>query len=519
MSRTNKSLLNALTGVIGIGIKMLCRFSIQTIFVYVLGAKYVGLQGFLQNVISFLGITELGVGTAIVYSLYRVIADRDTLQIAAIMRLYRKIYFYMGGVIVGIASILVVFLPYLIKNINEFPHFWLIYILYIIDTLLTYWFFSYRNAILQADQRQYVTNLITMGVQLISAITQVCILYITQSFVLFLSIGIACKLLGNFYLKIRTDSMYPYLSNAHTISVPKEVIQNIIINVKAIVIYNGGSKINIFLDTMLISYYLTIIGVAKYTNYILIFSAFSSLLTTFFSAFTASLGNLYIEDSKEKNEFIFRCLNQVNFIFAGVIGITVAVCLHDLIIIWIGDFYLFPSYIHYFLIFSFFSGLLGLVVAQFRNAYGLFDRGKYRPLVGTILSAIMSIVLAPRFGILGIVLGSCISNYATFWWFDSWLVYKYGFNKSVYSYYINYIKDMLYILVVAIILLYITDWLFDGIEVTIGILIEKFFIAFLGSIGALVAWYFKSTEFIYLRSSIKKLLVRLGNKFVRSHHE
>lgn len=447
MSRTTQSLKSAASGIGLVVSRMASRFIIQTAFIYYLGANYVGLQGFLRNVVGFLNITELGIGTAIVYSLYKVLADNDTLYTAAIMRLFKKLYMYIGIIVLGISGIVALCMPSLVKNLSEFPDFWSVYGLYIVDTLLTYWFFSYRNAILQADQRQYVINLINICVQVVTTVVQVGAIYITKSFSLFLLAGICVKIIGNIYLKYRTDKMYPYLLIRQLPAVPAEVVASIKTNVKAIFIYNAGFRINVVLDTMLISYYLDIVTVGKYSVYILVFNAFNSLSTAFFSAFTASVGNLHIKDSPEKNEHIFRCLNLVNFFAAGVAGIVVAACMGDFILLWAGPAYLFDPVTHYFLIFNFFSDLLGNVVQQFRNAYGLFDQGKYRPMAGAVLNAALSMYFAPKYGVIGIVMGTIISSYLTFWWFDSWLVYHYGFKKSVFGYYRNYLIDMAYITV------------------------------------------------------------------------
>lgn len=503
MSRTENSMINALTGVGGTSVKMIFRFIIQTIFVYCLGSEYVGLKGFLQNVVGFLNITELGLGVAVVYSLYKVIADGDKPHIAAIMNLYKKLYIYIGMAVLVIAVCLSPFLHIFIKNINQFPNFWLIYALYVADTLLTYWFFSYRNAILQADQKQYIYNLINLCVEFATTIGQVILLYSTHSFVLFLIMGSLCKIGGNLYMKICTDRLYPFLFFKSLPEVPSKVIQSIKINVKAIVIYNGGYKINIMLDTVLISYFLDISTVGRYTNYVLIFGAFTSLLSAFFGAFTASIGNLFIKESPEKNEFIFRCLRIINFSMGSIIGIVTAVCLGDFITLWIGKSYCFDVYTHYFLIFNFFSSILDFEVLQFRNAYGLFDKGKYRPLVGAFLNAGLSICLAPKFGVIGITMGTLISTYLTFWWFDSWLIYKFGFHKSVFIYYRNYIIDFIYFAIIGVGLVCFSN--FTTHNISWIMLIIKGLLAVLVAFLTIILRYRHTEEFGYVIGHIKAL--------------
>lgn len=503
MSRTENSMINALTGVGGTSVKMIFRFIIQTIFVYCLGSEYVGLKGFLQNVVGFLNITELGLGVAVVYSLYKVIADGDKPHIAAIMNLYKKLYIYIGMAVLIIAVCLSPFLHIFIKNINQFPNFWLIYALYVTDTLLTYWFFSYRNAILQADQKQYIYNLINLCVEFATTISQVILLYVTHSFVAFLIVSSLCKIGGNLYLKICTDRLYPFLLFKSFPEVPKKIIQSIKVNVKAIVIYNGGYKINLMLDTVLISYFLDIVTVGKYTNYVLIFGAFTSLLSVFFGAFTASIGNLFIEESPDKNEFIFCCLRIINFAIGSVIGIVTAVCLGDFITLWIGKSYCFDGYTHYFLIFNFFTSILDFEVLQFRNAYGLFDKGKYRPLVGAFLNAGLSICLAPKFGVIGITMGTLISTYLTFWWFDSWLIYKYGFHKSVFVYYRNYITDFIYFATIGAGLVYFCNIATHNISWIL--LIFKGLIAVMVALLAIILRYYRTEEFDYVIKHIRAI--------------
>lgn len=508
MSRTENSLINALTGAGGTGIKMILRFLVQTIFVYCLGSEYVGLKGFLQNVVGFLNITELGLGVAVVYSLYRVIADGDKPHIAAIMSLYKKLYIYIGIAVLIIAICLSPFLHIFVKNIDEFPHFWFIYALYVLDTLLTYWFYSYRNAILQADQKQYIYNLINLCIELATTVSQVILLYVTHSFVVFLVMSSLCKVGGNLYLKICTDRLYPFLLWKNLPKVPRKVIQSIKTNVKAIVIYNGGYKINVVLDTVLISYFLDIATVGKYSNYVLIFGAFTSLLSAFFGAFTASIGNLFIKDSPEKNEFIFRCLRIINFTMGSTVGIVTAVCLGDFITLWIGKSYCFDAYTHYFLIFNFFTSILDFEVLQFRNAYGLFDKGKYRPMVGALLNAGLSICLAPKFGVIGITMGTLISTYLTFWWFDSWLIYKFGFHQSVRAYYRSYITDFIYFAIIGGVLVYLCDFIIHNISWIV--LIFKGLIAAIVSLLASLLRYYRTEEFDYIIGRIKTIY---QNKF------
>lgn len=459
MSRLENSMRNAFVGVGAFFGRVGLAFLTKTVFVQCLGASYVGLQGFLENVVGLLNIAELGLGTAIVYSLYKTLADEDCEKTAAIMHLYRKLYYYIGVAVIFISLIVASFVPFFVENIDEFPDFRMLYVLYVCDTLLAYWFFSYRNAILQADQKNYLCKFILFSSQFVASFAQIAVLYFFHSFLAFMVISILSKMGGNLYLKRITDRMYPYLLMETYPEVSQEEREAIKKNVRAIVIYNGGAQLNCFIDTMLISYFVDIVAVGIWSNYRLIFTAVSALNTTLFSAFTASLGNLYIKDSPEKNELVFRCLDMLNFAIAGVWGIVTCTTLGDFIEIWIGKEYLFPQSVHFLLIFDFFTSLLGTVVLQFRNACGLFDKGKYRPLLGGLLNAGVSIALAQRLGICGVIIGTLINRYLAFWWFDSWLVYHNAFHMRVLPYYKRYVSNLLYFVVAGGTIVYLSSFI------------------------------------------------------------
>lgn len=504
MSRTGNSLRNILSGVGNQCATMGIQFISKTIFIYTLGAEYLGVQSLFTNFVSLLNISELGIGTAIVFSLYRVLADHDEAKIAATMRLMKRAYAGIGAFIFFLSLVCYPFLPYILNGVDHVEHISLIYVLYVADTLLTYWFYSYKTAILQADQKQYVLNLVNLFVTFLRSLAQILVLFFTSSFLGFLALGIVSKILMNLYLSHRVDQIYPFLRTAEKLYLSKDELHSLFVNVRAIAIYNGGYQLNRVLDTFLISIYIDTVTVGIYGNYLLLINACNSLLNIVFSSFSASLGNLVLQESRSHSYFIFRCLNQMNFWMGGVVALCIYGSINAFIHFWIGDEYIFDSGVTAMLVLNFYLGTLGNAIMQFRNAYGLFDQGKYRPLASCIVNGVLSILLAPSYGILGILGATIASRYLTFWWFDAWLVYHYGFQQTPWKYYFGYVRELVVFVIIAAFTYY--GMQFFSV-LTPAHLVFLIVLIFLSSNGLMWLRYHSTDEYQCIHDRIRSMLL------------
>ena len=212
-SRTEYSLINMLTGVAGYGINTAAGFVCRMIFVRTLAADYLGVNGLFSNILSVLSLAELGISSAIVYALYKPLAQDDEQKIAAIMQFYRKAYAAIGCFVAAVGLATMPFLKFIIKeapNIRE--SIYVLYLLYLTQTVISY-FFSYRQSLLIAAQRQYIVSgynyIITIG----QSILQIIYLLLTHEYIGYLLIQIAGGIINNVWLSEKACKDYPYIKN------------------------------------------------------------------------------------------------------------------------------------------------------------------------------------------------------------------------------------------------------------------------------------------------------------------
>ena len=173
-------------------------FIIRTVMIYQLGVGYLGLNSLFASILQILNMAELGVGNAMVYSMYKPIADDDEKKICALMRLYRLYYRIIGLIILCAGIIIVPFLPRLIKG--DIPGGLNLYILYGLNlgaTVLTYWLFAYKNCIIVAHQRNDVISKITLFAESFKYFLQISMLVIFKNYYVFLIIAIASQIINN----------------------------------------------------------------------------------------------------------------------------------------------------------------------------------------------------------------------------------------------------------------------------------------------------------------------------------
>lgn len=154
MSRLTNTIRNTVVGFAAQLIVILLNYINRTIFIYYLGAEYLGLSGLFSNILSMLSLAELGIGVAISFSLYKPLEENDIRKTKALMNFYQLAYRIIGIVILILGLCLIPFLDVLIKDKPDIPHFTLIYVLFLSNTVVSY-FFTYKRSLLSADQKEY----------------------------------------------------------------------------------------------------------------------------------------------------------------------------------------------------------------------------------------------------------------------------------------------------------------------------------------------------------------------------
>lgn len=459
MSRTLNSLKNVKYAIYGQTFGIIINFISRTIFVRILSVEYLGINGLFSNILSILSLAELGIGPAIIYSMYKPLAEKDEVKLKALMNLYKKAYIVIG-IIIGIAgTLLTPFLDFFINDIPNIPHIKLIYILYVSNSAISY-FFSYKRNIIIADQKKYIDTLYHYTFYFLRNILQIFILLFTKNYILYLVIQLLSILLENVSISKKTDELYPFLKNNKE-SLELVEKKTIFKNVKALMLHKIGSVLVLSTDNILISKFIGLIEVGLYSNYLIIIQTLTTLFGVIFNSITSSVGNLAVTEGQRKNERIFMCIDLMCFWLFAFASICLIVLFNPFIQLWLGEQYLFSFPIVLLIVINFYLSGRRQSILTFRAALGLYWYDRYKPLFEAGVNLIVSIILVKQIGIKGIFIGTIVSTLTTCFWIEPYVLYKHGFKSPVKSYFIKYFI-YIFLMIVAGVITYIVASVFNG---------------------------------------------------------
>lgn len=450
-SRTKKSIINSFYALTSKFIIVILSFAVRTVFIKTLTQQYLGINGLFSNIITMLSLADLGIGIAIPYTLYSPLAKNDTNKIKILMKFYSKIYNVIGIIVLIIGVILIPFLNLFVKEMPDIPNIQLIYFLFVLNSAMSY-FFVYKKLLLDSDQKGYIANKIIMKVTIVVNIVQMILLYLTKNYILYLCLNIASVLIQNIIISVKCNKMYPYITENTHEKIKKEDIVELKKNISALCIYKIGVVILNGTDNLIISKVIGVVAVGLYSNYLLITNALTNIISQIFSSITSSVGNMVATDDEQKSENIFKKLQFLNFWIYSISSICLFLLINPFIKIWIGESYCLTGQVAFLIALNFYIYGMQSVVSSFRDAYGLFVQGKYRPIVMVIVNILISIPLAIKIGIPGVIIGTVVSRLFVVGIWDPIVVYKFGFKKSVRNYFVTYYKYLLLYIIISMLL-------------------------------------------------------------------
>ena len=300
-SRTKNSIINLSFSLAGQFLNLLSKFLLRTVFVATLGKEYLGLSGLFTNILSLLSLAELGVGTAITFSLYKPIAQQNENQLIALMRVYKKAYICIGLFVLFAGALLTPFLSYFIKDMPDIPYIRMIYLLYVGNSGISY-FYSYKASFIAANQKNYIVTNNQYLMNMLCALAQACALFFLHNYLIFLGMQVIFTIASNIRISKIADREYPILTRRTKIALDFNTKRMILSNIGAMVFHKIGAIVVFSTDNILLSkmFGLSIVGV--YSNYCLIFNGIESILNQFFQSITASIGNLKADAEKGKQK-------------------------------------------------------------------------------------------------------------------------------------------------------------------------------------------------------------------------
>lgn len=424
-SRAEKSIKNTIIALGEQGLYTIMSFLCRTVFIYTLGKTYLGFNGLFSDILSLLSLAELGVGTAILYSMYKPSAQGNYRQVAALLNLYRRVYNCIGIIITVFGLALTPFLKYLISDIPNMSEVPFIYILYLLNTTASY-FFIYKKSILVIEQKNYIVSLIYIGTTTIQNILQIVFLLLTHNFIIYLIIQIVSTLTSNIIISFYVDKHYPFLKQYKDEQLKKEDKIEIYNNVKAMFVSKISSAVVTSTDNLLISKFVSTIVLGLYSNYILFTTIVRTVLSKIFEALTGSVGNLVAVESEEKVYYIFRRIWFVNFWLVSFATSGLFVLVNPFISLWIGESYLLETKVVLIICLNLYMRFIRNTFLTFIDTYGLFNQIKLKCIAEAIINFTVSLFMVGplKMGIYGVLLGTFVSNISTNFWYEPYILFK-----------------------------------------------------------------------------------------------
>lgn len=455
--------------------------------------KYVGdeangLYSLYVSIIGFLTIANLGVGSAITYSLYKPIVENDKDAISALYNLYKKFYLIVMFIILGIGLLLTPFVPMLAKGTIETSlvinnkTIYITYITFLISIAITY-LFGHKITLINAYKDNYVTTFTASIALIIEGIIQIVVLILTKNFFYFLLIRIFAYVLEGILIEVIFRRKYKERLNDNK-SLEEGLKKEVIKNSGAKMYAEVGSRLISSFDGIIISFFAGgVVVLGNYSNYLIIITGMYSLLNLIFTEITSIVGQLYVSQSKETYLKYFGKSFVINFVvglifFLGYIAIS-----HNLIEIIFTKNHIETNFIMLVITFDYFINFLRRGTFLFKNSSGLFYDDRHRPLVEGIVNIILSIILVQFLGVGGVLLGTIITRLAISYTWEPYVLFKNGFERSPKDFYKVYYSSVIIFMITALLFLQIPFRDFNNVYLnllvrgTTSVIVSSFVIA------------------------------------------
>lgn len=442
IERTKNAARNILFGGLLKLYQIVIPFLMRTAIIYFIGIEFLGINSLFSSILQVLNLAELGIGAAMVYSMYKPIAEEDSFTICALMKLYQK-YYYLIGLLIAIAGIcLLPVIPNLIKidTIPDGVNIYYLYLLNLCGTVLSYWLFSYKNSLLIAHQRIDVNSKIVIYTNSLQYVIQLFVLVRFYNYYYYVIVMVMTQVFTNIIVAIIVNRMYPQYRAKGTLN--KDKISEINRHVRDLFTAKLGSVVVGASDTVVISAFLGLTVLAVYQNYYYIMNAVCGIISVVFAAVIAGIGNSLVTESIDKNYSDFK---QFTFIICWILCVSCC-CLIGLyqpfMELWVGKDYLLSFDLVILFCVFFYIHELSMIWATVKDAAGLWHSDRFRPLIGASVNLILNLLMIHYIGLYGILLSTIIS-----YLFVSmpWLIhnlFRFLYRRSMTEYIIFLIKHI-----------------------------------------------------------------------------
>lgn len=413
-SRVRNTSLTASAGLFRALLSLVSIFISRTIFVYILGAQYLSINGLFTNILSILSLAELGVGSAINFYLYKPIAEKDYERLKMLMKLYKTCYRFVGIFIITIGSALMPILDKLVNfDVDIDVNLYLVYFLFLLNTGCSYLLNAYKQAFLQANQMGYKLENINSLFVILNLIADASVLIVFRRYVLYLVVKLILVFAKNLLIGIYVDKVFPFLKGKAS-RIKKEEIRIIFKDISNVLVFNIGDRLINSTDNIIISVMLGTISVGYYSNYFLIITQVKSFYCLIIDSFRAGIGDAIAKKDVDKFS-LYKEVALINQILSMTIAVGLCQVFNSVVNMWLGRIdssYVLPQSVVVMICLSLYYDMSTSAINLFRETNGNFRTGRFTAIVVGVVNIVLSVLFAWKFGLVGVFLATVVSKFA-----------------------------------------------------------------------------------------------------------
>ena len=437
-SRTDKSIRNAKYGLIGQIFLVIFSFVVRKIFLNTFNNDYLGLGSVFLTLLNAVNVCELGLSSAVIFSLYKPLVRGDKATVAAYMKYMRKAYYTVGCAVLVLGLSLMPFLHLFVRKMPDIEHIRLIYTMFVINSAMTYPL-SYRSILLTADQRQYAISRYRYFFGCLFHIAQLIVLMLTHNYILYLSCRLVFTVIENGAVSLKVKHDYPYISDKNVRDLTGAEKRDIQKRVKASALHKLGGFLVFGTESVFLARLCGVNSATPYQNYYTIQFNLKNFMNIFFSSFSASIGNMYADGKDEDRKYtVYNILNFICAWIAGFASVSLALIYNPFIEIWLGSKYLFNKEAVALISLSFYFFCTRIAMNTTKDAFGLFVYDKYKYIAQFSVYVVLAIIMGRMFREAGIFGAMLIADLVTCFWIEPRVLFKYGFKRPVSEYFKKY---------------------------------------------------------------------------------
>lgn len=500
-SRTKNSIKNIISNNIYQFLNIILNFITRTIFIKTLGEQFLGLNGLFTNILSILSLAELGIGTAMLYSMYKPIAENDERKLAALIGYYKVLYRRIAIILLVVGLCIIPLLPYIVNLQEDVGNIQIYYLLYLLNSVASY-LLLYRSSIVIANQKEYIIKKYDIIFLIVKAVLQIIVLICLKNYLIYLLIQVCITLGINICKSRKALKLYNFIKEK--VELPIESKKKIWDNIKSLLFYQIGNVVLNNTTNIVISILFGTIIVGYYSNYSMIITALSGFTSLMLTSLQPSIGNFNVNSSKKSKYLIYNSLSLLTTLIYGFCSISLIIIMQEFIKLWIGEQFLLDNNIVIAIILNYyFTGIL-YPNWCYRYTTDLFNKAKYTMVICAILNVLLSVILGLKFGLIGTILAPLIARLLTTFWYEPYILYKEYFDEKFYKY---FLKQVVYILVLFI-TIYLLSYIYKYISINniiLSLIVKEIICIIVVSI-IFVALFNKTQEFKFVKDKILGIL-------------